>query len=168
MNALWDVKDYSSEKIHRTVSLAGLRLHIHPNVHPFIRRELILFSKWLRLCYRFPVRVHVYIPNAKKILSRSGELCFGTCFIPDDPNDHVLIHIAGGYKDTSDLQALQDFTWTTIGTFAHELGHYFQYINQVTLTPKGLEWQATYYAHKILDEYYDAEWDCFADDWDAE
>ena len=42
---------------------------------------------------------------------------------------------------------------------AHELGHYYQYLNRVSLTPGGIEWQATYYAHRVQEAYYDAEWD---------
>lgn len=168
MNKLWNTNNYSPEKINRTDDRHGLRLKMDPRVHPFIRRELRIFCRWLRSCYSFPVRIHVYIPNARRILSRSNELCFGTCFIPEDPNDTVSIDVAGGFQDTSNLQALQNFTWATIFTLAHELGHYFQYINQVTQTPRGAEWQATYYAHQIQIEYYTAEWDHMDDGWDTD
>lgn len=48
---------------------------------------------------------------------------------------------------------------------AHELGHYYQYLNRVSLTPRGIEWQATYYAHRVREAYYDAEWDEM-DEWE--
>ena len=48
---------------------------------------------------------------------------------------------------------------------AHELGHYYQYLNRVSLTPRGIEWQATYYAHRVQEAYYDAEWDEM-DEWE--
>lgn len=38
-------------------------------------------------------------------------------------------------------------------TFAHELTHYFQWINALHLTQVGAERQATVYARSILDEY---------------
>lgn len=165
MNKLWSAQAYSSQKLCRTIDKKGLYTHVHPHIHPFIRREILLFTKWLRACFEFPIRVHVHIFNAKRILSRSNELCYGICFIPDDPNEDVSVYIAGGYKDDGDLQNLRNFTWTTIGTLAHELGHYYQYINLVSLTDRGREWQATYYAHKILSEYYDAGCDRFSENW---
>lgn len=65
------------------------------------------------------------------------------------------------------LRALQNYTWATIFTLAHELGHYYQYLNRVSLTPRGIEWQATYYAHRVREAYYDAEWDEM-DEWAEE
>lgn len=38
-------------------------------------------------------------------------------------------------------------------TIAHELTHYFQWINALHLTPIGQERQATKYARYILDDY---------------
>lgn len=55
----------------------------------------------------------------------------------------------------------------TIFTLSHELGHYYQYLNRVSLTPRGIEWQATYYAHRVQEAYYDAEWDEM-DEWAEE
>jgi hypothetical protein len=166
MNKLWDTRKYMPEKLNRTINYSGLRIDIHPHVHPFICRELRIFCRWLRASYDFPVRVHIYVPNAKKILARDRILCYGTCFVPDDPNDHVSIHIAGGYKDAGTFQDLQNYTWTTLTTLAHELGHYYQYVNQVELTKRGTEWQATYYANQIMNEYYNAEWDSMDENWE--
>ncbi len=167
MNRLWDTRSFTAQKLHRTVERKGLFLHIHPHIHPFIRREVLLFGKWLRLNYQFPIRVHIHIPNARRVLSHDGDLCYGICFIPVDPNESISVYIAGGYKDIGELQNLQNFTWTTLGTLAHELGHYFQYINQIELTTRGKEWQATYYANRILSEYYDSGFDRF-DVWDID
>lgn len=162
MNRLWNLQHYSAATLHRTVERAGLRIRIHSNVHPFVRCQLLIFCRWLRAYYEFPIRVNITIPNTKKIVAYDGELCYGRCFIPDDPNDSIYIDVAGAYNgDVNDFRALQNYTWKTMFTLAHELGHYYQYLNQVSLTPRGIEWQATYYAHNILDEYYDAEWDTF-------
>lgn len=38
-------------------------------------------------------------------------------------------------------------------TIAHELTHYFQWINSLTLTSIGRERQATKYARYVLDDY---------------
>lgn len=68
MNKLWDTRKYMPEKLNRTINYSGLRIDIHPHVHPFICRELRIFCRWLRASYDFPVRVHIYVPNAKRFL----------------------------------------------------------------------------------------------------
>lgn len=167
MNKLWNLQNYSAEALHRTVMRDGLRIRIHSQVHPFLRREVHTFVRWLRANYPFPIRVNVYIPNTKKIRANDGDLCYGRCFVPDDPDDSITIDVAGGYDYDGDFRALQNYTWGTIFMLAHELGHYYQYLNRVSLTPRGIEWQATYYAHRVREAYYDAEWDEM-DEWEEE
>lgn len=153
MNKLWNLENYSAEALHRTVARDGLRIRIHPQVHPFLRREVHTFVRWLRANYPFPIRVNVYIPNTKKIRANDGDLCYGRCFVPYDPDDSITIDVAGGYDYDGDFRALQNYTWGTIFMLAHELGHYYQYLNRVSLTPRGIEWQATYYAHRVQEAY---------------
>ena len=114
MNKLWNLEHFSAEALHRTVRRDGLRIRIHP-------------------------RVNVYIPNTKKIRANDGDLCYGRCFVPDDPDDSITIDVAGGYDYDGDFRALQNYTWGTIFMLAHELGHYYQYLNRVSLTPRGIE-----------------------------
>lgn len=40
-----------------------------------------------------------------------GDLCYGRCFVPDDPDDSITIHVAGGYDYDGDFRALQNYTW---------------------------------------------------------
>lgn len=138
MNKLWNLQNFSAEALYRTAARDGLRIRIHPQVHPFLRREVHTFVRWLRANYPFPIRVNVYIPNTKKIRANDGDLCYGRCFVPDDPDDSITIDVAGGYDYDGDFRALQNYTWGTIFTLAHELGHYYQYLNRVSLTPRGL------------------------------
>lgn len=53
MNKLWNLQNYSAETLHRTVRRDGLRIRIHPQVHPFLRREVHTFVRWLRANYPF-------------------------------------------------------------------------------------------------------------------
>ena len=114
MNKLWNLQNYSAEALHRTVVRDGLRIRIHPQVHPFLRREVHTFVRWLRANYPFPIRVNVYIPNTKKIRANDGDLCYGRCFVPDDPDDSITIDVAGGYDYDGDFRTLQNYTWGTI------------------------------------------------------
>ena len=45
--------------------------------------------------------------------------------------------------------------WEIFWIIAHELSHYFQWINDVKLTPRGQEWQASWYAGMVIDQYLD-------------
>lgn len=110
MNKLWNLENYSAEALHRTVARDGLRIRIHPQVHPFLRREVHTFVRWLRANYPFPIRVNVYIPNTKKIRANDGDLCYGRCFVPDDPDDSITIDVAGGYDYDGNFRALQNYT----------------------------------------------------------
>lgn len=74
MNKLWNLQNYSAEALHRTAARDGLRIRIHPQVHPFLRREVHTFVRWLRANSPFPIRVNVYIPNTKKIRANDGDL----------------------------------------------------------------------------------------------
>lgn len=98
MNKLWNLEHFSAEALHRTVRRDGLRIRIHPQVHPFLRREVHTFVRWLRANYPFPIRVNVYIPNTKKIRANDGDLCYGRCFVPDDPDDSITIDVARGLR----------------------------------------------------------------------
>ena len=53
MNKLWNLEHFSAEALHRTVRRDGLRIRIHPQVHPFLRREVHTFVRWLRANYPF-------------------------------------------------------------------------------------------------------------------
>lgn len=101
MNKLWNLEHFSAEALHRTVRRDGLRILIHPQVHPFLRREVHTFVRWLRANYPFPIRVNVYIPNTKKIRANDGDLCYGRCFVPDDPDDSITIDVAGATTTTA-------------------------------------------------------------------
>lgn len=101
MNKLWNLQNYSAETLHRTVRRDGLRIRIHPQVHPFLRREVHTFVRWLRANYPFPIRVNVYIPNTKKIRANDGDLCYGRCFVPDDPDDSITMTSPGATTTTA-------------------------------------------------------------------
>lgn len=63
MNKLWNLEHFSAEALHRTVVRDGLRIRIHPQVHPFLRREVHTFVRWLRANYPFPIRVNGLHPE---------------------------------------------------------------------------------------------------------
>ena len=59
----------------------------------------------------------------------------------------------GDYQELVAERGKKEAMWSILGTLAHELTHYFQYINQLKLTRIGEERQATVYSDYILSDY---------------
>lgn len=152
---IWTIKkwikylDYDNNH-YRT----GLRLRFEKDVDPEVKRACKEFCTWIRTEYFFPVRVNIYFKNSKSIKALDGELVNGTFWRPFNKFEEPYARVATGdyYEDL--LKRGKDNALATILiTTAHELTHYFQWINNIQLTKIGEERQATVYARCILDEY---------------
>lgn len=78
----------------------------------------------------------------------------GTILLPDSLYVEPNIRLATG--DYNDLEAeigKDNALAAIICCLIHEVTHYYQWINCVTLTEIGIERQATAYTNIILDEY---------------
>ncbi|MBJ8069588.1 hypothetical protein BWGOE4_16160 [Bacillus mycoides] len=146
----WEKYYNLEEKRNRT----GLRLKFDTDVDPEVRRAIKEFCKWLRREYFFPIRVPIYVKTSYKIKTMDGELVYGTFFGPFDRNVEPYIRIsAGDYYDTVQKNGKDKALGYYLVTIAHELTHYFQWINDIKLTRIGYERQATAYSGYIIDEY---------------
>ncbi|MDZ3953856.1 hypothetical protein U0X36_13395 [Bacillus thuringiensis] len=102
----------------------------------------------------FSIRVPIYVKSSYKIKAMDGELVYGTFFEPFDRNDEPYIRIStGDYYDELEKRGKDDALGGYLFTIAHELTHYFQWINDIRLTRIGYERQATAYSGYIIDEY---------------
>ena len=132
----------------------GLRLRIDKDVDPEVKRACKEFCQWIRSEYYFPVRVPVYIKATKHIKALDGELVSATFFSPFDKKDEPYARVsAGDFQELSKEQGKDNALAAILGSVAHELTHYFQWINGVVLTEIGEERQAKAYVGFILDEY---------------
>ncbi|MBK5491355.1 hypothetical protein JFT95_29105 [Bacillus sp. TH17] len=146
----WQIHYNLEEKSYRT----GLRLKFDKDVDPEVRRAIKEFCKWLRQEYFFPIRVPIYVKSACKIKAIDGKLVYGTFFEPFNRNDEPYIRIStGDYYDTLEKNGKDNALGSYLVTIAHELTHYFQWINDINLTKIGYERQATTYSGYIIDEY---------------
>ena len=59
----------------------------------------------------------------------------------------------GDYQETLQSRGRDNALAGILFTIAHELTHYQQWLNQLSMTQRGKEWQATFYANRMLDEY---------------
>lgn len=152
---IWTLENWKEnidihEKGHRT----GLRLRCDKSVEPEVRVFCKAFAKWLRREFFFPIRVPVYIKGDYRIKAKDGEKVVGTFFWPYDYSTEPYVRIAtGDYKELVEKYGEENAMWAILRTIAHELTHYFQYVNNIALTEIGEERQATKYSTYILEEY---------------
>lgn len=150
---IWTSKRWKKVYAEKSVR-SGIRLSIDKNVDPEVRRAIKEFTAWMRKRYSFPIRVRVYVKSSERIKALDGDMVCGTIFMPDSLYVEPYIRLAAG--DYSDLEAeigKDNALAAIICTLIHEVTHYYQWINCVTLTEIGIERQATAYTNIILDEY---------------
>lgn len=145
----WE-KYYSTSKNIRS----GLRLKFDKDVNIEVKRACKEFCKWLRKNYFFPIRIPIYFKSTSTIKALDGEYVSATFFEPLDKYDEPYIRIStGDYEDMFNRCGQDNALAAILRSIAHELTHYFQWINDVKLTEIGEERQAKSYADFILDEY---------------
>lgn len=132
----------------------GARLKFDKDVDPEVKRACKEFLSWLRKEYFFPIRVPIYIKASKQIKAMDGEMVSATCFKPFNVHEEPYIRIAtGDYYEIKTRKGKDNALAAILGSIAHELTHYFQWVNNLKLTPIGEERQAKNYVDYILDEY---------------
>lgn len=132
----------------------GLRLRFDRAVDEEVRGACLRFAAWLRKRYEFPLRVPVYVKSSARIRTMDGDFVVGSFFEPDNYEQEPYIRLAAGdYEELSNKRGRDDALASILTSFAHELTHYFQWINDLPLTDMGRERQATVYAHRLLAEY---------------
>lgn len=136
----------------------GLFLHIEKGVDESVRVSCLAFAGWLRKEFKFPFRLNVYIKKDYRIKAKDGDMVVGTMWRPADYNvecnGYPYIRLAAGdYLDLVQERGEDQTMWIILRSFAHELTHYYQYINNLPLTLIGEERQANVYANRILQAY---------------
>ena len=124
------------------------------SIDPEVKTACWDFVDWLKGEYTFPLPMRIYVRVAKRIKALDGDLVCGTFFEPDDYRQNPCIRIAtGDYDELRVRDGRDDALAALLLTLAHEMTHYFQWINDLKLTEMGRERQAAQYACYILDEY---------------
>lgn len=132
----------------------GLRFRFDASVDSEVRAACLNFAAWLRKEYAFPLRVPVYVRASRRIRTADGDLVTGSFFELFRYEDEPYIRIAAGdYAELLAKSGRDDALCAILTCLAHELMHYFQWINALPLTDRGRERQASVYARRILDLY---------------
>lgn len=143
------------KKYYKTRNLrSGLRFRFSKGVDPEVRRACIEFGKWLRRQYVFPIRIPVYIRELKTIRAMDGDMVSATFFAPYDKNVEPYIRVAtGDYYDMLNARGKNNALASILASIAHELTHYYQWINDFELSQLEEEKQAEAHAKKIIRLY---------------
>ena len=152
---LWKCNDWSefvdySYKWYRP----GLRLRFEKGVDAEVKRACMDFCNWLRTQYSFPIRVPIYFKASEFVLSQEHKKVSATFFGPYDKRLEPYIRIStGDYYKMEKVRGRDDALAAILGSIAHELTHYFQWIKSLNAISTNLERQAIYYKRKIIKEY---------------
>lgn len=127
----------------------GLRIRSEQGVHPEVRRACLEFAKWLRMEFEFPIRVPVYLKKSNQIKNTfTQELVSATFFAPYDKEQEPYIRIAtGDYMELVQELGQDDALASILNSIAHELGHYYQWIDDEELEEESAEDTADYIMH---------------------
>ena len=151
---IWTIDNWKKVLPENNSRRKGVHFRFDASVDPEVRRACLQFASWLRSEYYFPVRVPVYVKGTKRIRAKDGDFVVGTFFEPFSYLDEPYIRIAtGDYIELYDKRGKDNALAKILFSLSHELTHYFQWINNLQLTPMGAERQATQYSKYILYEY---------------
>ena len=150
---LWRIKKW--EKTYGNIEVrSGLRLYCDKEVDPEVKRACKEFCTWLRSEYYFPIRVPIYLKSTEKIKKMDGDLVYGTFFGPYIKLEEPYIRVAtGDFHELQEECGKDEALAAYLSTIAHELSHYFQWLNDLKMTEIGKERQADKYSRDIVREY---------------
>ena len=159
MNRIWSLTNWKSNPIlNQKSKKSGIRLRFDQGINADLRMECLNFINWLRKQYCFPVRVTIYVKNQRRIKAKDGELVCGTCWMPFDYSKEPHIRIAtGDYAEMCSKKGRKHGLYQILWCFAHELTHYFQWLNNINLSLIGEERQASRIASFVLEQYADTK-----------
>ena len=145
----------SWEKVYHDYTLRkGLRFRFDKYVNQDIRYECIRYGYWLRSNYTFPVRVTIYVKSKYRIKTADGDFVTGVFYEPYSRTQEPRIKIAtGDYEELKRKHGENNALDAYFYSIAHELTHYYQWINNLELTEIGIERQAYRYSKLIAEKY---------------
>ena len=151
---IWTIEDWEKYLPDYESRRTGFHLRYDKTVNPEVKRAISEFAVWIREEYYFPLRVVAYVKGTRRVKTRDGENVVGIFYEPFSYSEEPHIKIAtGDYEELLRKRKKDDVLASILTPLAHELTHYFQWINNIKLTPIGMERQASSYADYILYEY---------------
>lgn len=163
MRQIWKRNDWKNRPEIHDGRRAGLRCRIDREVDPWLRRACLDFCQWLRREYLFPVRVRVYIKSDSRIRAKDGERVCGTFWWPFDIREEPYVRIAAGdFAELCRKKGEEEAVREILLCIAHELTHYYQWLNDLKLTERGEERQASMQSKLVVSAYLSQRQECAA------
>ena len=133
-----------------TYTEGGISFHYQKGIEEELKQKYILFAKWLRENYVFPVHLNIYVLNCEQVRLRSGQMAYGSFrwYSARTPNIRVPSAI--------EPELLREYTKDEIyeqilSSLVHELTHYYQWVLGLEQSNAVSERQANYYRYRIID-----------------
>lgn len=152
---IWTIEKWK-KFVPREHIVSANRIGLFPdkNTDPEVVAACRDFIAWVKGEYFFPHRLRIYLKNQRTIPTMDGDHAVGIFFEPDNDSQIPTIKVAvGDYAELLESIGRDNALCTLLTVIAHEMTHYFQWINGLMLTDRGRERQANQYAHFILSEY---------------
>ncbi|WP_285768292.1 hypothetical protein [Peribacillus sp. SI8-4] len=130
---------------------SGLRIRSEKGIHPEVRAVCLNFGRWPRENIDFPNRVVVYVKSDYQIKThKTKEYVAATFLAPYDKDVESYIRIAtGDYDELIQDRGKVNALYAMLDTFAHEIIHYQQWINDEKMD----EDEAEEKGFKLVDRY---------------
>lgn len=146
---LWQRYEYSAKK---QAPSEGISLRFEKGIEPELRQLFLQFADWLRKKYCFPVHVNVYIKDCEMIRLVGGVMAYGGFRYFEDRPPYIRIP-ARIEPSLRDEEENLDIYYSILGSFIHELTHYFQWVAELEQTDSVSERQANYFRFRILEKF---------------
>ena len=116
----------------------GLRIRGHL-AHPDVRNAIVCFAQWIRTEHYFPVRCPVYLSPHEQLTTIDGSVATASFFAPWDACVEPYIRIAtGDYQPPRLRRKRNDALAGYLHSLAHELVHYWQWVESGDTTERGV------------------------------
>ena len=117
---------------------SGIRIR-NKGSHPEVRSAIVRFAKWLRVEYKFPVRVPVYLYPSPRIVTRDRALVTASFFAPWSRRVEPYIRIAtGDYKSLRAERGRDNALAAILCSLAHEVIHYQTWVATGQIPERGV------------------------------
>ena len=151
---IWLSEEWRSNTALVDFHKEGLRCYFDSRCSFEVKKSCKRFSRWLRNNFHFPVKVLISFMAYDSIEATDGDYVSALFVEPFMGPEYPHIYIAVGDYDVQKKEAGQDNALGGIlRSVAHELTHYYQWLNGIKLTETGYERQARYYADVIVGWY---------------
>ncbi|MFH2031711.1 MAG: hypothetical protein ABIJ40_14010 [Bacteroidota bacterium] len=124
----------------------GIVIFSEDSIPQNIKDEFSQFNKWLMNHFDFPIQIKLMLINSEKVQMTNGNWTYGIFKYSPSRYPIIKMPIASGEL----IWDIEDI----LGSYVHELTHYFQWLNQYEQTDEESERQANYHRYRIIRNYY--------------